>query len=140
MPSLNPYLHFNGNAEEAFSFYRSVFGGEFAGAMRFADVPSGVPNPAAGEAGLLHIALPLPGGSLLMGSDRPKSFGPATMGDALSISIGADSREEADRLFNGLSKGGNVVMPMEDAFWGDYFGMLTDQFGVQWMISFAARG
>lgn len=140
MASLNPYLHFNGNAEEAFNFYKSVFGGEFDAVMRFSDTPADISNPAAGEDGLLHISLPITNNSILMGSDRPKAFGPATMGDNSSISISAESREEADRLFNGLSEGGQVTMPMDNAFWGSYFGMLKDKFGVYWMVSFAQRG
>lgn len=140
MAFLNCYLNFNGNTEEAFNFYKSVFGGEFSYFSRFSEVPADVSAEAPvgkGEGDLvMHVSLPIGGGSELMGSDRPSSFGPGTAGDLFSVSIQADSKEEAARLFNGLAAGGNIIMPIEDAFWGAYFGMLTDRFGVQWMINY----
>jgi PhnB protein len=141
MAFLNPYLNFNGNTEEAFNFYKSVFGGEFDGIMRFSDIPSEASSPetAVSESEgnlIMHVALPLSGGSVLMGSDRPPSYGIGTAGDLHYISIQAESKEEAARLFNGLAEGGQVIMPLDDAFWGDYFGMLKDRFDVQWMVSY----
>jgi len=136
MPALNPYLHFNGNAEEAFNFYKSVFGGEFATVMRFKDVPAEYKSPAHEDNKIMHMALPIAGGSVLMGSDVPDAMGKVSIGTNFTISISASSKQEADKLFNGLSAGGNVVMPMSDAFWGSYFGMFNDKYGVGWMINF----
>ncbi|WP_343704163.1 VOC family protein [Chitinophaga sp.] len=136
MANVNPYLTFDGTCEEVFNFYRSVFGGEFATVMRFKDMPG--PHMEAGDDGnlVMHMALPIGQHSILMGSDRPSSFGKATKGDNFSLAIGADSREHADKLYKGLSEGGKAEMPMGDAPWGDYFGMLTDRYGIQWMISY----
>jgi PhnB protein len=139
MAVVNPYLTFNGNCEEAFTFYKSAFGGDFAGLMRFSEMPADQPV-AEGEGNLiLHVALPIGKGTLLMGSDRPEAYGDVSFGGNFSISISADSKDEATRLFNDLSAGGRVTMPLEDAFWGDYFGMLTDQFGINWMVSYSAN-
>ena len=137
MASLNPYLTFNVNCEEAFNFYRSVFGGDFQMIMRFSEVPASEPNPGKAEEDnrIMHIALPV-GGDMLMGSDVPDAFGRVETASNFNISISADSREEADRLFNGLAAGGNGYMPMADAFWGSYFGMLTDKYGINWMIGY----
>lgn len=137
MAALNPYLNFNGNTEEAFNFYRSVFGGEFATVMRHGDVPSDVPQPGPINPNqIMHIALPIGNGTILMGSDRPEVFGPGTRGDNFYISITAGSEDEARKLFNGLADGGNVTMPLEHTFWGAYFGMLADKFGIQWMVNY----
>ncbi|MBA2563173.1 MAG: VOC family protein [Chitinophagaceae bacterium] len=136
MAALNPYLNFNGNAEEAFNFYKSVFGGEFPMVMRFKDVP---PEHQMGESDgekIMHIALPIGKGTVLMGSDVPEMYGKTTMGTSFYISISAESEEEANKLFNGLSADGQVTMPLEKAFWGDYFGMFKDKFGVQWMVNY----
>ena len=142
MATINPYLNFNGNTEEAFNFYKSVFGGEFATVMRFKDVP---PSEACEGMSIaeneldkiMHIALPIGRGNILMATDGLESMGQNfKIGDNFSISISADSREEADRLFSGLSADGTVEMPLADAFWGDYFGMLHDKFGIQWMVSY----
>lgn len=138
MRAVNPYLNFNGNTEEAFNFYRSVFGGEFVTIMRFGDTPGCESMPETEKNGIMHIALPL-GSSLLMGTDVPKSMEQVKFGTNSSITIDAESREEADKYFNGLAEGGKVGMPMDDMFWGAYYGMLTDKFGVQWMINFDAR-
>lgn len=136
MATLNPYLNFNGNTEDVFNFYKSVFGGDFQMIMRFKDVPSQFRGPEHEHNKIMHIALPIGKNSLLMGSDMPEHFGKAVPGNNMHISITADSKEEADKLFNGLSAGGKVIMPMSDAFWGSYFGMATDKHGISWMISF----
>ena len=144
MKALNPYLNFNGNTEEVFNFYKSVFGGEFAMLMRFKDVPSDVPmdgcidgEPAKDESNLImHVALPI-GNNVLMGSDVPGHMQAATSGTGITLSISVESKEEADRVFAELSAGGNPMMPMDTMFLGDYFGMLTDKFGIQWMVSYS---
>ncbi len=136
MPAVNPYLNFNGNAEEAFNFYKSVFGGEFPMVMCFKDVP---PEHQMGESDgekIMHIALPIGQGTVLMGSDVAEMYGKATMGTNFYISISAESEEEANKFFNGLSAGGQVTMPMEKTFWGDYFGMFKDKFDIQWMVNY----
>lgn len=137
MPKLNPYLNFPGNAEEAFNFYRSVFGGEFSSLVRFRDMPmEGVNVPEDVDDKIMHIALPI-GSDVLMGSDAPPSMGfNVTFGNHAHISVHADSKDDADRLFRALSEGGRVEMPIADQSWGDYFGSLTDRFGVQWMVSY----
>ena len=136
MAALNSYLNFNGNAEEAFNFYKSVFGGEFATVMRFDQMP-GDQKPDAGEVNkIMHIALPVGKGNMLMASDVPKAYPQAVTGTNYSISITADSEDEARKLFQGLSEGGKITMPLDKAFWGSLFGMLTDKYGVQWMMSY----
>jgi len=135
MTALNPYLNFNGNTEEVFNFYRSVFGGEFAMLMRFGDTPGCEDMPETEKDGIMHIALPI-GNNVIMGTDVPKSMEQVTTGTNLSISVHLSSREEADLVYNGLSAGGKATMPMNDMFWGDYYGMLTDKFDIQWMVSF----
>jgi PhnB protein len=136
MKAINPYLNFSGNCEEAFNFYRSVFGGEFSAQMRFKEVPAEAQMDASEGEKIMHIALPIGQGSVLMGSDSPAAMGPTTTGNNSSISISTESEAEATRVFNGLSAGGQVTMPLEKAFWGSYFGMLTDKFGIQWMVSY----
>ncbi len=136
MKAVNPYLNFSGNCEEAFNFYQSVFGGEFAAQMRFKDVPAEYQMDASEGEKIMHIALPIGQATVLMGSDRPAAMGPTTTGNNSSISISTESEAEATRVFNGLSAGGQVTMPLEKAFWGSYFGMLTDRFGIQWMVSY----
>ena len=138
MAAVNPYLNFDGNAEEVFNFYKSVFGGEFATIMRFGDVPAeagGGQHSAEENKRILHIALPI-GNTMLMGSDRPTSLGAGVKGTNFGISIMAESQAEADKIFNGLSAGGVVTMPMMDSFWGAYFGMCSDKYGIMWMINF----
>lgn len=141
MALINPYIHFNGNAEEAFLFYKSVFGGEFAKIIRYKDFSS--PEfPVAENDGnrIMHIALPIGKTNLLMGSDVLEIMGKVTENDNRNtISISADSREEADKLFNGLSAGGKIEMPVADGPWGSYFGMFADKFGVQWMVEFSPK-
>lgn len=135
MATINPYLTFNGNCELAFEFYRSVFGGEFATVMRMGEV-DGMPVPEEAKNKVMHVALPIGETAILMGSDTVEGLGPSvTIGNNFGVAIGTKQRDEADRLFNGLSSGGTVTMPMADAFWGGYFGMLTDKFGVNWMIN-----
>ena len=138
MPRINPYIHFNGNAEEAFTFYKSVFGGEFTRLSRYKDFP----NPESFSENevnkIMHIALPIGPSSVLMGSDVPDILGNVSESENRSkISVNADSKEEADKLFYGLSAGGSVEMPICDAPWGVYFGMFRDKFGIEWMINFA---
>jgi PhnB protein len=139
MAAINPYLTFNGNCEEAFLFYQSVFGGSFPFMGRFGDFPaqSGQNFPPAEANKIMHVSLPISKETVLMGSDTSESFGGKTViGNNFSISVNTDSRAEADKIFNGLSAGGKVTMPMELSFWGAYFGMFTDKFGINWMVNF----
>lgn len=139
MAQVNPYLTFGGNCEEAFNFYKSVFGGEFPYIGRFNEMPpmEGCDEMPASEGDkIMHVSLPISKETTLMGSDSSEAFGQATVvGNNFSISINADSHEEADKLFNGLSAGGKVTMPMDKTFWGAYFGMFTDKFGINWMVN-----
>ncbi len=141
MPTLHPYLTFDGQCEKAFQFYKSIFGGEFASIGRFKEIPPSeeftIPESEADK--IMHVSLPIGKHTVLMGSDSSAAFGwHEQKGNNFAISINTDSKEEADRLFNGLSEGGKVTMPMNDAFWGSYFGSLIDQFGIQWMVSFGS--
>lgn len=138
MAQINPYVHFNGNAEEAFTFYKSAFGGEFAMIMRFKDmnIPGSIATDDEANK-IMHIALPIGQHDLLMGSDSPAALGTHNLNETRSkISITAESKEEADKLFNGLSEGGQIEMPIMDSPWGSYFGMFRDRFGIEWMVSF----
>lgn len=137
MAIINPHINFNGNAEEAFHFYRSVFGGEFAKIMRFKDLASAEFPVAENEANkIMHIALPI-GKSVLMANDVPEILGRTNENENRSkIVISAESKEEADRLFNGLSAGGQIEMPIADSPWGSYFGMLRDKYGIEWMVDY----
>ncbi len=134
---LNPYLNFDGKAEEAFQLYKSVFGGELS-IMKMGDAP-GMEKLTEEEKDLvMHVSLPIGNGQSIMASDCVKSMGhEVTMGNNNYISLSPDSREEADRIFKGLSEGGKIEMPMEDMFWGDYFGSFRDKYGVCWMINYA---
>lgn len=138
MARINPYIHFNGNAEEAFTFYKSVFGGAFEKVMRYKDLSSPDHPIAENDANrIMHISLPIGKSNLLMGSDVLEVMGRVTENDNRNtISISAESREEADKLFNGLSAGGQIEMPIADGPWGAYFGMFADKYGVQWMVDF----
>ena len=138
MAQINPYIHFNGNAEEAFKFYKSVFGGEFAMLSRFKDMAfEGMPNNEKEADKIMHIALPIGKQCILMGSDTPESLGKHNENEnRTKISISAESKEEADKLFNGLSAGGQIEMPIQDSPWGSYFGMFRDKFGLEWMVDF----
>ena len=138
MTTVNVYLTFQGNCEEAFNFYKSVFGGEFESVNRFGEMPSAEDyNVSDSEKDkIMHISLPISAETMLMGSDNAENSGFKTrFGNNFSISIHCDSKEESDRLFSKLSAGGRVYMPMNDTFWGSYFGMFSDQFGIQWMIN-----
>ncbi|OFX50513.1 MAG: glyoxalase [Bacteroidetes bacterium GWB2_41_8] len=138
MAQINPYIHFNGNAEEAFTFYKSVFGGEFAMIVRFKDMAIAEHPISENEAEkIMHIGLPIGKSSVLMGCDTPEFMGRHNERETRSkISISAESKEEADRLFNGLSAGGEVEMPIADSPWGSYFGMFRDKYGIEWMVDF----
>ncbi|MBL7683489.1 MAG: VOC family protein [Flavipsychrobacter sp.] len=138
MATLSQHIAFNGNAEEAFNFYKGVFGSEIQMIMRYKDTPEGIPNPTTQAEGemVMHISMPVGNGAMLMGCDMPAAFGKASYGNAFNISVGVDSREEADKIYNGLLEGGKVSMPIADTFWGAYFGMVVDKYGVQWMVSY----
>lgn len=141
MPTINPYLNFPGNTEKAFNFYKSIFGGEFLGGItRFGDSPETDDVPEDEKDKVMHIALPIGEGNVLMATDALESMGQEVHpGNNFYISLQADSKEEADRLFEGLSAGGEIELEMHDAFWGDYFGMLRDKFSIRWMISYSER-
>ena len=137
MAQINPYINFNGNAEEALEFYKSVFGGEFAMIVRFKDMSSNENPVSEHEAEkIMHIALPI-GKNVLMANDVPKSMGTVSENENRSkISISAESKEEADKIFNGLSAGGSIEFPIGDSPWGSYFGMFRDKYGIEWMVDF----
>ena len=140
MPTINTYLTFDGNCEEAFNFYKSVFGGEFTFMGRFGDMPSeagGDTIPDDQKNRVMHVSLPISKETILMGSDTGGEWAAGFKeGNNFSISITADSKEEADRFFNELSSDGVVTMPIADTFWGDYFGSFTDKFGINWMVGY----
>ena len=140
MVLINPHINFNGNAEEAFTFYKSVFGGEFAMVLRMNDLPS-LENLSEKDANkIMHIALPIGKSNVLMGNDVPEIMGRVNENENRSkISISAESKEEADKLFDGLSAGGAIEMPIGDSPWGSYFGIFRDKFGIEWMVDFDPR-
>ena len=140
MALINPHINFNGNAEEAFNFYKSVFGGEFTTLVRFKDLSNAdFAVPASEENKIMHIALPI-GPNTLMGNDVPEVMGRVNENENRSkISVSTDSREEADKLFSGLSVGGDVEVPMDESPWGSYFGMFRDKYGIEWMIDFTSK-
>lgn len=138
MTTTNTYLNFNGNCEEAFNFYKSVFGGEFTYLNRFGEMPSSKDYtvPETDKNKVMHVYFPI-GNSVLMGSDVGGDWAPTfKQGNNFAVAISAHSREEADRIFNFLGTDGQISMPLMDTFWGDYFGMLTDKFGINWMMSY----
>ena len=137
MANINPHINFNGNAEEAFLFYKSVFGGEFTKIMRFKDLASTEFQVTENEANkIMHIALPI-GSSILMANDVPEIMGRTNENEHRSkIVISAESKGEADKLFNGLSAGGQIEMPISESPWGAYFGMFRDKYGIEWMVAF----
>ena len=140
MALINPHINFNGNAEEAFTFYKSVFGGEFETIVRFKDI-SGPDNPISEDEAnkIMHIALPI-GKNILMANDVPERMGRVNENENRSkIVINTESREEADKLFNGLSAGGNIEVPIDDSPWGTYFGMFRDKYGIEWMVDFNSK-
>lgn len=143
MVTVNPYLTFKGNTEEAFEFYKSVFGSEFTGLQRCKDAPEGDKMPASEREKILHISLPIGQGNVLMGSDAydsGKMGQNLTVGNNFFLSLHPESEEEANQLFNGLSAGGQATIPLRKTFWGAYFGMLTDKFGIQWMVNYDYNG
>ncbi len=137
MAQINPHINFNGNAEEAFNFYKSVFGGEFLKIIRFREIANDefpVPDHEANK--IMHIALPI-GQNILMANDVPEIMGRTNENENRSkISISTESKEEADKLFNGLSANGQIEMPITDSPWGSYFGMFRDKYGIEWMVEF----
>ena len=137
MATINPYINFNGNTEEVFNFYRSVFGGEFLNVNRFKEMHSEDElGPGEGEK-IMHISLSI-GSSILMGSDTLQQWGDATAGSNFSLSVIPASAEEAAQIFNGLAEGGQVTLPLAQAAWGALFGMLTDKYGMAWMVNYDA--
>lgn len=138
MATLNPYLNFPGNAEDAFNFYKSVFGGDFAGGIfRFKDTPEAEKLSKNDREKVMHVSLPVGKGNILMATDALESMGhKVTAGNNFHLSLEAESKEEADKLFKDLSSGGKVTQFLADAFWGAYFGMVTDKFGIQWMVNY----
>lgn len=138
MATINTYLNFNGNCEEAFNFYKSVFGGEFGYLGRFAEIPESDEYKVSesDKNKIMHVSLPI-GNTVLMGSDTGGDWAPKfVQGNNFSISITPKSKDEADKLFKALSAGGQIIMPMENTFWGAYYGMFTDKFGIHWMVNF----
>jgi PhnB protein len=140
MASINPYINFNGNAEEAFNFYKSVFGGEFGPIVRFKDIASDeFPVPEDELDKILRIVLPI-GGNTLIANDVPASMGRVSENENRSkIAVTAESREEADRIFKGLSEGGTVEMPMDESPWGTYYAGFRDKYGIEWTVEFDAK-
>lgn len=140
MATVNVYLTFGGNCEDAFNFYKSVFGGEFPYIGRFKDMPKDEKSESVSEEDgnkIMHVTLPISKETCLMGSDSGGEWAPNLIqGNNYSVSINTESIPEADKLFNGLSTGGKVTMPMNKTFWGAYFGMFTDKFGINWMVNF----
>ena len=137
MATINPYLTFNGKTEHAFNFYKSVFGGDFITIQRMKDTPEAGKLPANEQELVMYVALPIGKSTILMGSDISESRGDKlSIGNNISIAISAESEKDADKIFRGLSSGGKVTMPLEKTFWGSYFGMLTDKFDIQWMVSY----
>jgi PhnB protein len=139
MTRLHSYLNFAGNAEEAFNFYRSVFGGEFSSVVRFKDFPmEGVSIPEEDEEKIMHIGLPIGEDDILMASDTLQSLGQELVqGNNVYVSVNPTSKEEADRMFKALSEGAEIEMPIADQVWGDYYGALKDKFGVMWMVNYS---
>ncbi|MDB5137450.1 MAG: glyoxalase [Mucilaginibacter sp.] len=137
MLSTNFYLHFMGNTEEAMNFYKSVFGGEFESFMRYSDVPGGEKMAAQDKGKIMHLSLPIAGNQMIMATDTLESMGRGVVfGNNYHISLEAESEAEADNIFTALSAGGTIEAPLNKTFWGAYFGMFTDKFGVQWMINY----
>ena len=140
MAQINPHINFNGNAEEAFNFYRSVFGGEFAKVIRFKDLSSPEFPVAENEANkIMHIALSI-GKNFLMANDVPEIMGRTNENENRSkISISAESKEEADKIFNGLSAGGQIEGQIGDSPWGTYFGCFRDKYGIEWLVEYESN-
>ena len=140
MTTINPWINFNGNAEEAFTFYKSVLGGEFTKIVRFKDIASADFQPSEDDANkIMYIGLPLSEGNVLIANDVPSFMGEVNEKENRSkIAINTESREEAERIFNGLSVGGEVEMPMDNSPWGSYAGMFRDKYGIEWIVEFSS--
>jgi len=137
MVTINPYLNFPGDTEEAFTFYKSVFGGDFSMIQRFGETPEAGKMAENEKNKIMHVSLPVGKGNILMGTDALESQGwKLKPGNNFSLSVETESKDEADKIFRGLSIDGKVTMPQEETFWGSYFGMTTDKFGIQWMVSY----
>jgi PhnB protein len=141
MAVLNPYLTFNGNCEQAFTFYKKIFGGEFQTLSRFKDMPPmpGMEIPEYLNNRVMHVSLPISKETILMGSDSNPAMGVPTVGQNISLSVSTENKEEADRIFSSLAGGGQITMPIQNMFWGAYFGMLIDSFGMTWMVNCDAK-
>jgi PhnB protein len=140
MATVNPYVNFPGNTEEAFNFYKSVFGTEFTSLQKFKDTPHGAQMSPEDQEKIMHVSLPIGTNTILMGTDVLESMGQKLVtGDNFSLAISPATEEEANSLFNALAEGGNIMVPMAKMFWGAYFGMLTDKFGVKWMVNYDAN-
>jgi PhnB protein len=139
MTTINPWINFNGNAEEAFTFYKSVFGGEFTKIVRFKDIATAeYPVPEKEENKIMYIALPISNGNVLIANDVPEFMGKVNENENRSkIIVSTESKEEAEKLFNGLSAGGEVEGPMGDSPWGTYAGMFRDKYGIEWLIEYS---
>lgn len=135
MKAINITLIFKGQAEAAFNFYKSIFGGEFSNLQRMKDMPNPPPMSDEEAQNILHMAFPV-GNSVLMGMDMPEGRGGINVGNNFMATLDTSSEEETLRIFNGLAEGGIVMMPLDHQFWGAYFGMVTDKFGIQWMLSY----
>ena len=137
MATLNPYLNFPGNTEEAFNFYKKVFGGEFTMIQRFKDTPEKDKISPADQQKVMHVGLPLGNGNVLMGTDALESMGhPVKMGNNINLSLETQNKEESDKIFNALAVGGKIEMPLQNTFWGAYFGSVVDKFGIHWMVNY----
>jgi PhnB protein len=136
MATLSPYLFFAGNTEEAFTFYKSVFGGDFTSLLRYKDTPEGGGVPEKEKEKLMHVSLPVGKGHSIMAADPLDSMGQLIAGNNFHLLLEAESKDEAEKLIKGLSAGGKVTMPLNDTFWGSYFGMLVDKFGIEWMVNY----
>lgn len=144
MSRVSTYLNFARNTEEAFNFYKTVFGTEFEGEVnRFSQVPTQEGQPPMSDEDknlVMHVALPILGGHMLMGTDAPESMGfTVTPGNNVYINLEPDSRTETEKLFNALAEDGKIEMPLQEMFWGDYFGSLTDKFGIKWMFNCSSK-
>lgn len=136
MATINSYLNFKGNTEEAFNFYKAAFGGDFSVLQRFSDTPHGDNMPAELREKIMHVSLPI-GANVLMGTDVVGQMEETcVIGNNVSVSISTDSEAETDQLFQALSAGGKIIVPLEKAFWGAYFGMFIDKFGINWMVNY----
>jgi PhnB protein len=141
MTTINPWINFNGNAEEAFNFYKSVFGGNFEKIIRFRDVPGSETQVSEQEADkIMRIVLPIGNGGMLIGNDVPEVMGKVSENENRSkIYVSAESKEETEKIFNGLSIGGNIEVPLDDNGQGAYFGMFRDKYGIEWIVEFNQR-